>query len=138
MATHECAQCGLPFVGQRSSAKYCSTRCRTAATRARARDDADEPEPVASTPARKRTHPLVLTTRRELRAAGVLNTVAGQRAILLAERAANPRESGSAVANLATKLQDAVDAALASVGRADKMDEVTKRRDEKLRQARGA
>lgn len=141
MVSRECTHCGLPFVGQRATAKYCSTRCRVAATRARQRDDHDESASTAaeqSKEPRKRTHALVLATRRTLRAAGVLNTVEGQRAVLLAERAANPRESGSAVATLATRLQEAVDGALASVGRTDQMDEVNKRRDAKLKQARGA
>lgn len=80
----------------------------------------------------------MLITRKTLRDAGVLKTVAGARAILLAERASNPRETGNAVAALAKQCQEAVDVALASVSRGDQMDEVTRRRDVKLREARGA
>lgn len=135
MATRECAQCGLPFVGQRATAKYCSSGCRVAATRARSRGVGEEkPQPAG----RKRTHPLVTATRRELREAGVLNTVAGQRAILCAERAANPAETGNAVVGLSKQLQEAVDAAIASVKRADRMDDIQRRKEEKLREARGA
>ena len=33
----ECSNCGLPFVGRRSSKAYCSERCKKAAQRARVR-----------------------------------------------------------------------------------------------------
>lgn len=145
MVARNCAHCGEPFVGQRTTAKYCSKRCRVGASRARKRSDNPDlapitPLPMPVTPSAEpaEPHPLVAATERTLREAGVLDTVDGQRAMLLAERMANPREAGTAVATLSTRLHEAVEAALSSVTRVDRMDEVTKRRDEKLRQARGA
>lgn len=137
MASRECAQCGLPFVGQRSTAKYCSATCRARASKTKTRVEAQSAAESTSTGGRRR-RPLVTVTRRVLREAGVLDTVAGQRAVLLAERASNPAETGSAVAALSKQVQEAVDMALGSVRVDDAMDEVTRRRDEKLAAARGA
>lgn len=141
----KCAQCGRPFVGKRSTAKYCSTRCRTAATRARQTGSAvvpvslvTPPEPPADDDDPPAESGIVKAAREELDAAGVLNTPLGQAAMLLAARLTNPFETGSAIASLAKQWQAQHEAALSSVKRADHMDEVTRRRDEKLRAARGA
>ncbi|AAT90036.1 hypothetical protein Lxx24010 [Leifsonia xyli subsp. xyli str. CTCB07] len=134
-------------MGKRSTARYCSTRCRTAATRARKAGNAP-PAPVAlvTVPAPKADNPeappaepgIIVAARDELAAAGVLHTPLGQAAMLLAQRLTNEFETGSAIASLAKQWQLAHEAALNSVKRADRMDEVRRRRDEKLRAARGA
>lgn len=142
----KCAQCGRPFVGKRSTAKFCSTRCRTAATRARQTGTAPvapvalvtPPTPPADEDAPAAESGIVEAAREELEQAGVLNTPLGQAAMLLAQRLTNPFETGSAIASLAKQWQAQHEAALNSVKRADQMDEVTRRRDEKLRAARGA
>jgi hypothetical protein len=62
----------------------------------------------------------------------VLETVAGQSALILAARVAAGADGGSAMASMVKQLEASVAAALASVSRADQLDEVTRKRDAKL------
>ena len=122
-----CLSCGRPFEAQRSAAKFCGDTCRQRAKRAGGLTVAPTATPTGS--------PLVEVTRTTLSDAGVLDTVSGQSALLLAERLGGGTETGAAMAALSKQLEALVAAALASVSRADQMDEVTQRRDAKLRAA---
>ena len=128
-----CAQCGRPFVAQRAAARFCGATCRQRAKRAGgpglASVDTDPPSGGGEDSA------LMASVRSTLDAAGVMASVAGQQALILAGRVSSPHTGDAAVAALSKQLQALVDAALASVTRADRMDEVTRRRDEKLRSA---
>lgn len=75
---------------------------------------------------------LMVTVTRELSEAGVLETTAGQSAILLARRLSSGQETGSAMAALSKQLQALVSEAMSSVAKVDRMDEIKKRRDAKL------
>jgi len=130
-----CAQCGKSFDAVRPSAKFCGATCRQRSKRAGLSVASIVPD---SGPDGEDESPLVGVTRRTLDEAGVLDTVSGAQALILAARVGSAHETGAAVAALSKQLQALVDAALASVSRADQMDEVTRRRDEKLRRARGA
>lgn len=90
MVTVECAACGESFEAKSSRAKYCSGTCRTRGNRG-AGD-----EPVRSG--------LVAETERELKRLGKAESVAGQQALLVAQRLVNPSTSGSAVAALSVDL----------------------------------
>jgi hypothetical protein len=75
--------------------------------------------------------PLVRTTRQALEDAGVLDSVAGQQALLLATRMTSPHETGAAVASMSKQLQAVVAEALKSVKLRDPLDELRLRRDAK-------
>ena len=127
-----CAFCGVPFEAKRAAAKYHDATCRQRAKRAGASVATLIPVPDLSL---EDDAPLVLATRTTLTKAGVLDTVPGQSALILASKVAAGHDTGSAIAAMVKQLEASVSAALASVTRADKMDEVQKRRDEKLRAA---
>jgi hypothetical protein len=128
----QCASCGRDYVARRSNSRFCGDTCKKRAQRAGgapAERSDDGP---------KDDGPLVLITSETLADAGVLETVAGAQSVLLARRMESGHETGAAMAAMSKQLQALVDAAMASVKRADRMDEVAQRRDEKLRRARGA
>lgn len=147
-----CEWDGVEFDAQRVTARYCSTRCRVAASRARAQgrpSPADEhaappppppPAPPAVPAAASPVVPpdpagggdvplLVAATISELAAANRLSTTLGQQAVKLAERMVSRSETGSAVASLSRELRATMAAAVAGAGQGgDPLDEFTKRR----------
>lgn len=130
-----CEYCGRTFDAARPSAKFCGATCRQRAKRAR---DAGQVAPTAvaaSVAVDVDGHPLVVATRDTLAGAGVLESVAGQSAMVLAARVVAGADTGAAVASMVKELRAAVAEALGSVKRADRMDEVGARRDAKLRAA---
>lgn len=74
----------------------------------------------------------------ELKSLGVDDTSEAAAAIALAEMAVNPLLPAGARVSAHKELRAAKDLAFRSAAKVDQMDEVTKRRDEKLRAARGA
>lgn len=88
----EAPDCEVDFVPQRSTARYHSTTCRSRAARSRkaAEDNAAE-EAKTDTPAE---HELVRTVRLELEKADGTMTIAGQLALQVARRIANPDTTG--------------------------------------------
>lgn len=126
--TKACEVCGESFEAKRPSARYCGATCRQRAKRGASLTVVPEPPSDA-------TAPLVEATRATLETAGVLGTVSGQASLILAARIAAGRDTGAAIASMTKQLEASVAAALASVSRADQMDEVTQRRDAKLRAA---
>lgn len=94
-ASRECAapDCSETFTPKRSTAKYHSATCRQRA--ARANKAAAAEKVVAVDPdTGNAEHGLVRAVRMELEAAGASDTVAGQLALQLARRIANPEEAG--------------------------------------------
>ncbi len=128
----ECASCGLQYVARRATSRFCGGTCQKRAERARA----------AGIPLRAVPHDdlgappsaLVEAVTRELDEVGRLGTVAGQAALVLAERIASRRETGAATAALAKQLSATMDKALGGVAKAaDPLDEIRARRDRKRR-----
>lgn len=128
----QCEFCGRGFEARRDSARFCGDTCKKRAQRA------GTAAPSVGSEAPSEDGPLAKITYDTLDEAGVLETVAGAQALLLARRMETGHETGAAIAALSKQLQTIVDSALASVKRQDAMDEVTRKRDEKLRRARGA
>jgi hypothetical protein len=124
--TLTCQSCGRPFEAKRTAAKFCGDTCRKRAQRA-----PRETEAPLTVMAPITAPPLVRTTRRALEEAGVVDSVPGQQALLLAERMSNPHETGAAVASMSKQLQAVVSEALRSVKRSDPLDELRGRRDAK-------
>ena len=145
-----CAFCGKPFEAKRAAAVFCGATCRQRRQRAGApivplevvggeRHPANLADAIAMAAMDTRNaladSPLVVTTRATLEVAGVLGTVSGQAALILAAQVAAGRDTLAGLSSGVKQLEASVAAALASVTRADQMDEVTRRRDEKLRAA---
>ncbi|HEY1178597.1 MAG TPA: hypothetical protein VGF17_20780, partial [Phytomonospora sp.] len=139
-----CEGCGEPFEAVRSSAKWCSDRCRKAAARAAdSQADSASPEPDDYPSAAG----LVASVREELEAAGRLRTFHGQLALQLACKLASPDESG--ISSLSKELRTVMATALDGVtspssegepdAADDDEDEVTRarRQREQARQAAG-
>lgn len=98
-----CSGCGEPFEARRSSAKWCSDRCRKAKGRMQpAATDAPPPEPIDTG--------LVDSVRTELEEAGVCNTFAGQLALQLARKMSAVDATG--VAGLSKELRAVMTEAL--------------------------
>ena len=126
-----CAVCTESFDAKRPQAKYCSTRCRTRASRAGL---ASSRNPAAVAPmVTRETSGLLDAVQAELEAAGKLNTVAGQHALELAARIVNAPGMNTGVAALSKQLQNVLAEALrGSVSaQANPLDELKKRRDRK-------
>ncbi len=123
-----CQACGRPFEAKRQAAKFCGDTCRKRAQRAPAVPAT--PRPVERVE-RASESGLVAVVRRDLLEAGVLDTIAGQQAMAIAERIASPHETGAAVASLSKQLQAVVSEALGSVKSVDPLDQLRARRDAK-------
>ena len=123
--TLTCEACHLQFEATRSSAEFCSARCRMRAQRA----------PVVPLP----TNPAGLTgaTRAELEAAGRLGSASGAAAMLIAQRLDAPTaDTGAAIAALVREhrvtLADAVRGARVADDPVEKLrDELKARRESK-------
>jgi hypothetical protein len=124
--TLTCQSCARPFEAKRPAAKFCGDTCRKRAQRA-----PGTAKTLLTSDVPKLASPLVRTTQAALESAGVVETVAGQQALLLAERMSNPHETGAAVASMSKQLQSVVSEALRSVKRSDPLDELRGRRDQK-------
>jgi hypothetical protein len=133
-----CVVCAQPFEAKRRDARYCGSVCKMRAHRAggsvttMAGDVGGVPDVGSS--ASEVT--LVDVVRRELVAAGRLDSFAGQRALTLAERILSPVTSAGAVAGLDKRLSVARAEALAGmIVEADAVDEFTARLREKQKAA---
>lgn len=107
--------CGVEFEVRRSTARYCSDRCRKRASRLRKVPAAPQVEPVvpaAEPPAGDGEHALVASVRAELEQAARLDGWTGQLALRLACRLA-AEESG--VTALSRELRTVMAAALEGV-----------------------
>ncbi len=132
MMDRECASCGLQYVARRATSRFCGGTCQKRAERARAagmRLPAANLDDLGAAPSL-----LVEAVSRELDEVGRLSSVGGQMAVLLAQRIASRRETGSATAALAKQLHLTMTWALGGVAQpADPLDEIRARRDAKRR-----
>jgi hypothetical protein len=127
----ECAECSGPFEAKRRTAKYCGGKCRVRATRRRA-NGGESPEPALLPTDVRGSLPIVEATRRELAAAGRVDSMLGQQALELAARMHSAVDTGSAIASLSRELRAVVSAALADAPvKADPLDELADRRRRK-------
>ena len=133
-----CARCGQTFSPASKRARFCSVKCRTQATRARAKG---EPESAVVKPKPKRSRKAAATepdapvgalgaVLAELRAAGRLESSAGQAAVALARRIDDGAESSSGLAALTREMRAAMAEALSRVeASGDALDELRARRE---------
>lgn len=133
-----CARCGASFSPASKRARFCSVKCRTQATRARAAGQPESLAPVKPKRTRKAkpapepdapvgTLGAVLA---ELREAGRLDSSAGQAAVALARRIDDGAESSAGLAALTRELRAAMAEALARAEAAgDALDELRARRE---------
>lgn len=130
--------CGVEFEVRRSTARYCSDRCRKRASRLRKVPAAPQVEPVvpaAEPPAGDGEHALVVSVRAELEQAARLDGWTGQLALRLARRLA-AEESG--VTALSRELRTVMAAALEGVAPApsEGPDETEDQTDDEVARAR--
>lgn len=131
-----CDVCSREYVAERPNSRFCSATCRKRNQRTPGADVVamPKPPPPAPEPARPPRLPLTTATGAELEAAGRLDTVIGQQAMVLARRidGAAALETGSAVASLSREFRAVMAEALAGVrAAADPVDELRARRDSK-------
>src|SRR4051812_18535412 len=84
----QCQRCGRVFTAQRSTAKWCSSNCKMQ------NHFNPKPRPALRPVA---NHPLVVVTRKELEAAGCLDSALGLVAIGLAEAMCAPDVANAAL-----------------------------------------
>lgn len=109
MLAVQCSRCGKTFEAKRKTAQYCSVKCRTAATRARQREDAPPPrregaQVYALPPTPKDEVGFAAATEAKLKDAGRLDTYQG----LAAMFAARVLDSGvqDTMSSMATMLRE--------------------------------
>jgi hypothetical protein len=112
-----CDVCGRPYEAKRVSSRFCSGTCRKRNLRA--------PRPrLAETSPAAEDYALLAATRAELEAAGRLNSMLGQVALLLAERMCE-FDTGSGTAALSKELRAVMAAAVQGApAAADPVDEL--------------
>lgn len=121
-----CDSCGREYEARRKDSRTCSPACR------QRRGRGAKPAPDLYVPA---DNPLLIATKRELEAAGKLDTRLGQQALVLAARVAGS-ETNAGIAALSRELCMVVAEAIGGRGSAaprppDAIDEVRARRDVK-------
>ena len=134
-----CARCAQTFSTSSRRARFCSPKCRTQATRARARGETEsvaipaKPKPKRTRkPAPESDAPVgaLGAVLAELRAAGRLDSSAGQAAVALARRIDDGAESSSGLAALTREMRAAMAEALSRVeASGDALDELRARRE---------
>lgn len=136
-----CATCGGSFEAKRSTAKFCSSNCRVRSHRGggqvvELKPPAKKGHRESPPPADELDGPgeMERAIVAELEEAGRRETGLGTAAVLLARRLdARTMDTGSAVAAVVRQLQTTMEAAVAGAHMAaDPVDEVRRRRDEKL------
>lgn len=133
-----CDRCGKSYVAKTSRSRFCSVKCRTAATRARQRG---LPESIA--PAQRSSvdepageGPQELATRMQLELAERFKSPLGQACMALARRIDSRTDNGSGLSSLVRELRVTLDAALEGAARsADELDELGAKRLERARRA---
>ena len=131
-----CARCAQTFSTSSRRARFCSAKCRTQATRARAKGEAETLAVQAKPKRTRKAKPEAVPTGTlgavvsELQAAGRLDSSAGQAAVALARRIDDGAESSAGLAALTRELRAAMAEALARAEAAgDALDELRARRE---------
>jgi hypothetical protein len=125
-AIRNCDSCGNPYAAKSVRSRFCSDTCRVRHSRGA----------VSAPSAESSESPLVKATREELEAAGKVDTVLGQTALILAA-AMTTAQTTAGVTALSKELSRVAAAAIGSAptpgGAGDYIDEIKKRRDAKRR-----
>jgi hypothetical protein len=132
-----CVVCGKPIEAVRPHRKYCGDTCAKRAQRAGLASRRAMPAPASNVTALpiEAASDLVDAVRKTLEAAGRLQSVEGQLALVLAERMCG-FGTGGGIAALSKELSRAMDSALQSALPPDNpLDELRRRRDAKRRRA---
>lgn len=131
----KCELCGEPFDAKRSTAKYCSPRCRQQARRV-AKDEPTTAAPPADPSTGEAVPRIVKLTTDEVKRLGKADSVLGEQAIELAWRIVSRKDTGSAIAAVSREL-DRIMLRLAAgaATQEDQLASARRRRDEKRRQA---
>ena len=134
-----CARCGDTFSPASKRARFCSVKCRTQATRARAKGEPEsavvEPKPKRTGKAKPAPEPdapvgALGAVLAELQAAGRLDSSAGQAAVALARRIDDGAESSAGLAALTREMRAAMAEALSRAeATGDALDELRARRE---------
>lgn len=127
--TRNCDRCGTPYQAQRPQSRFCSSRCRVAAGKARNEGRPESLAPVTDLPA-PQPGAIADAVRVELEAAGRDSTSLGRQALSLAQRIDSAQDTGSAVAALHRELRATMAEAMAGAAvAADRIDELKARRE---------
>lgn len=123
----KCESCGDEYAARSARSRFCSDRCRVRHSRGA----------VPSPGSAGDNDPLVAAVIRELTAAGKLDSMRGQQALILARRMAGG-DTTAGIAALSRELRSVVAAATGTSGAganapADGIDELRARRDAKRR-----
>ena len=113
-----CDQCGTEYLAKRTTSKYCSAGCRSAAARER-RSQAPDAAPEDAAPectCGRRVTTVEGIVRKQLTEAHRLDTFEGQSALAIAIRIDERQDSGSGLVALVSGLKVAVGVALAGAG----------------------
>jgi hypothetical protein len=134
--------CGGVFQAKNASAKTCSAKCRKRASRigwvAPPREISAAAPVVAEEPAPPPEHiasVFELATREELERLGQTESMLGQQVLIIARRMAGGTETGSALATLSKEHSRLMSTLGAGKKQVDPVDEVSRRREEKLARA---
>lgn len=126
-----CAGCGVEFESKRSDKRYHDATCRKRGSR---RGPVEVDVTVVQAPTS--TEPaLVAAYRAKLAEVDRVNTPEGQHVLLLAQKMTNAFETGSGVAALSRQLDAVYAQVMKGVNRGDALDDLTRRRQEKLEAA---
>jgi hypothetical protein len=133
-----CEVCGTAYRPTRSTAKYCSPRCKKRAADKRVADRLAAERAATPRPAEtSQSTALVDQVRAELEEAGRLNTVIGRQALLLATRLeTNTNDTGGSAAAVSKELRAVMAEAMSGVHQAEdpvqqSQDELKKRREKR-------
>lgn len=128
-----CDVCGEPYQAQRATSKYCSTRCRTRASRGKGSGEVvpltTKPQPVEA----EGPGAVERATVDALEQVSRLDTPLGRACVVLARRLDSPKgDTGSALASVAGKLESLLASATRGAGAASSpqqlRDELAERR----------
>jgi hypothetical protein len=134
MVSRFCETCRTRFEAKSTRARFCTDRCRKRAQRGGA-----APAKKAAPRKSRAMSGFEKATLAELRKLGAVDTMLGQQALTIAKRMAGETETGSAVATLSREHSRLMaELAARKVAAADPVNEVQRRRDEKLARARAS
>lgn len=130
MTAKACELCGGQFEAARSTARFCSDRCRQRSRRApaaRAAVSTDEESPFEK------------ATRGELAKLNAVESMLGQQVLTIARRMGRGAETGASITTLSKEHSRLMGLIASSGGKSrDPVDEMRERREQKAREAAAA